>query len=103
VLRARGGRLGFNLTILIETGEESGSLGLRELCAPCRELRADLLIASDGPRVAAALPAVFPGSRGVAQLETLTIRNLAERRSGRWFRRRRRGTKRIAELSFSRV
>lgn len=29
VLRARGGRLGFNLSILVETGEESGSAGLR--------------------------------------------------------------------------
>ena len=36
VLRARGGRLGFNLTILIETSEESGSPGLREFCAQHR-------------------------------------------------------------------
>jgi acetylornithine deacetylase/succinyl-diaminopimelate desuccinylase-like protein len=32
VLRARDGRLGFNLKILIETSEESGSPGLREFC-----------------------------------------------------------------------
>ncbi|HEX9339344.1 MAG TPA: M20/M25/M40 family metallo-hydrolase, partial [Pseudonocardiaceae bacterium] len=66
VLRTRG-RLGFNLTILIETGEETGSAGLRELCADRHdELAADLLIASDGPRVAASRPTVFLGTRGTA-------------------------------------
>jgi acetylornithine deacetylase/succinyl-diaminopimelate desuccinylase-like protein len=67
VLRARGGRLGFNLKILIESSEESGSPGLREFCGQHRaELSADLLIASDGPRVAADRPTVFLGSRGSA-------------------------------------
>jgi len=65
VLRARGGRLGFNLTILIETSEESGSPGLGEFCARHRdELAADVLIGSDGPRVAAERPTVFLGTRG---------------------------------------
>ena len=85
VLRARGGRLGFNLTILIETSEESGSPGLREFCARHRDdLAADLLIASDGPRVAAGRPTVFLGSRGSA---TFTLRvPLRERayHSGNW-------------------
>ena len=45
MLAARGGRLGFNLKILIETSEESGSPGLAEFCARHREeLAADLLI-----------------------------------------------------------
>ena len=67
VLRARGGRLGFNLTILIETSEETGSPGLSQFCAgQADELAADLLIASDGPRVAAGRPTVFLGSRGAA-------------------------------------
>ena len=67
VLRARHGRLGFNLKILIETSEESGSPGLREFCARHgEELAADLLIASDGPRVAAGRPTVFLGTRGSA-------------------------------------
>ena len=49
VLRTRG-RLGFNAKFIIEMGEEIGSPGLRELCAEQRgPLRADLLIASDGP------------------------------------------------------
>ena len=69
VLRARHGRLGFNLKVLIETSEESGSPGLREFCARHRdELAADLLVASDGPRIAAgrrssSARAARPGSR----------------------------------------
>jgi len=85
VLRARGGRLGFNLTILIETSEESGSLGLRELCTRHREeLAADVLIGSDGPRVAAGRPTVYLGTRGSAWF-TLRVR-LRERsyHSGNW-------------------
>ena len=84
VLRARG-RLGFNLKILIETSEETGSPGLREFCAEHREeLAADLLVASDGPRVAAARPTVFLGSRGSASF-TLAV-PLRERsyHSGNW-------------------
>jgi acetylornithine deacetylase/succinyl-diaminopimelate desuccinylase-like protein len=85
VLRARGGRLGFNLTVLVETGEESGSAGLRELCAQRRdELSAEVLIASDGPRVAAARPTVFLGTRGTAAF-TLRV-DLRDRayHSGNW-------------------
>jgi acetylornithine deacetylase/succinyl-diaminopimelate desuccinylase-like protein len=85
VLRARRSRLGFNLKILIETGEEIGSPGLSEFCARHRdELAADLLIASDGPRVAAGSPTVFLGARGSA---TFTLRvPLRERayHSGNW-------------------
>jgi acetylornithine deacetylase/succinyl-diaminopimelate desuccinylase-like protein len=84
VLRARG-RLGFNLTILVESGEESGSPGLREFCRAHRaELAADVLIASDGPRVAASRPTVFLGSRGTAGF-TLRVA-LRERayHSGNW-------------------
>jgi acetylornithine deacetylase/succinyl-diaminopimelate desuccinylase-like protein len=85
VLHARGGRLGFNLTVLIETSEESGSPGLAEFCAQHRrELAADVLIASDGPRVAAGRATVFLGSRGSAAF-TLRV-PLRERsyHSGNW-------------------
>jgi acetylornithine deacetylase/succinyl-diaminopimelate desuccinylase-like protein len=85
VLRARGSRLGFNLTILIESGEESGSRGLREFCRQhADELGADVLIASDGTRVAAERPTVFLGSRGSAPF-TLRV-NLRDRsyHSGNW-------------------
>ncbi|HEX4706005.1 MAG TPA: peptidase dimerization domain-containing protein, partial [Pseudonocardiaceae bacterium] len=84
VLRVRG-RLGFNLKILVETAEESGSPGLREFCAAQRDaLAADLLVASDGPRVAAGRPTVFLGTRGTASF-TLRVA-LRERayHSGNW-------------------
>ena len=53
VLAERGGKLGFNLKLIIETGEESGSKGLsRDSSPPTSEkLAADVLLASDGPRV----------------------------------------------------
>ncbi|WP_048644910.1 M20/M25/M40 family metallo-hydrolase [Nitratireductor soli] len=64
-LLAVRGRLGFNLKYLIEMGEESGSLGLREICAQnAPALAADVLIASDGPRLAADQPTLFLGARG---------------------------------------
>ncbi|BBC32112.1 hypothetical protein SGFS_034060 [Streptomyces graminofaciens] len=69
LLLAEQGRLGFNLTFLFETGEEIGSPGLAEFAAAHRaELRADVLIASDGPRVDAATPTLFLGARGGVQL-----------------------------------
>src|SRR4030095_16407940 len=51
VIEARG-RLGFNAKLLIEMGEELGSPGLRTACETrATELAADVLIASDGPRL----------------------------------------------------
>src|SRR5204863_844661 len=51
VLRTRG-KLGFNLKVLLETGEEMGSPGLKEFCEQNKALlKADALIASDGPRL----------------------------------------------------
>lgn len=84
VLRARG-RLGFNLKILIETGEEIGSPGLDELCATQpADLAADLLVASDGARVAVDMPTIFLGTRGTASF-SLAVR-LRDRsyQSGPW-------------------
>ena len=65
VLQERGGRLGFNLKLIIETGEESGSKGLSEIVAANKEtLAADVLLASDGPRSAAGVPTLSTGTRG---------------------------------------
>ena len=65
VREAHGGRLGFNAKFLIETGEEIGSPDLRQVCEEhCEELRADLLLASDGPRLSAERPTIFLGCRG---------------------------------------
>jgi acetylornithine deacetylase/succinyl-diaminopimelate desuccinylase-like protein len=85
VLAARGGRLGFNVTWLVETGEETGSPGLAEFCAAHRtELAADVLIASDGPRQKRDRPTLFLGSRGVANFDlSLTLREGAHH-SGNW-------------------
>jgi acetylornithine deacetylase/succinyl-diaminopimelate desuccinylase-like protein len=85
VLRARGGRLGFNLKILIETGEETGSPGLDEFCARHGDdLAADLLIASDGPRVAAGQPTVFLGTRGSAAFTLNVALRQRAYHSGNW-------------------
>lgn len=74
VIDARGGRLGYNVKAIIEMGEETGSPGLAQICAAHRDaLAADLFIASDGPRVAAARPTMFLGSRGNLNF-TLSIR-----------------------------
>ncbi|MEC3861255.1 M20 family metallopeptidase [Mesobacterium sp. TK19101] len=64
VIETRGA-LGFNLKILIETGEETGSPGLKDFCRDNRALlAADVLIASDGPRLRPETVTVFGGSRG---------------------------------------
>jgi acetylornithine deacetylase/succinyl-diaminopimelate desuccinylase-like protein len=64
VLQAQG-RLGCNIKWLFEMGEEVGSPGLRAVCESRRgELAADVLIASDGPRLRSDLPTLFLGSRG---------------------------------------
>ena len=64
VLQERGS-LGFNVKIILETGEETGSPGLHDLCRNhAKALSADALIASDGPRLQNDTPTVFTGSRG---------------------------------------
>ncbi|MBL8332329.1 MAG: M20 family metallopeptidase, partial [Rubrivivax sp.] len=84
VLQARG-RLGFNVTWLVETGEETGSPGLAAFCAAQREaLAADALVASDGPRLARDRATVFLGTRGVVNFDlSLTLREGAHH-SGNW-------------------
>lgn len=70
VLAVREGRLVFNVKLLVEMGEEAGSPGLREVCEQHRDrLRADLFIASDGPRLQAGRPTLFLGSRGAINFE----------------------------------
>ena len=85
VAEARGGRLGFNAKVLIEMGEEPGSPGLDAFCAAHRaELAADVLIASDGPRLAAERPTLFLGSRGALNIDlSVALRDRAHH-SGNW-------------------
>ncbi|THF48326.1 M20 family metallopeptidase [Allorhizobium terrae] len=64
IIKAKG-KLGFNAKIILEMAEETGSYGLREFFHAHKEaLSADVLIASDGPRLAAETPTMFMGSRG---------------------------------------
>lgn len=84
-IAARQGRLGYNVTVLVEMGEEAGSPGLHRFCEQHRaELAADLLIACDGPRVSAGQPTLFLGSRGAVNFELrLDARDRAFH-SGNW-------------------
>ncbi|MEO8281246.1 MAG: M20 family metallopeptidase [Ideonella sp.] len=82
---AQRGRLGFNAKYLIEMGEETGSAGLRELCSEHRELfGADLLIASDGPRLRADRPTLFLGSRGSFNFDLSIEARAGGHHSGNW-------------------
>jgi acetylornithine deacetylase/succinyl-diaminopimelate desuccinylase-like protein len=84
VLATRG-RLGFNAKMLIEMGEETGSPGLREVCSEHRDLlQADLLIASDGPRLRAGRPTVFLGSRGSLNFDLSIHARAGGHHSGNW-------------------
>ena len=66
ILEARKNKLGFNVKIFMETGEERGSPGLREFCIQNKYLlTADVLISSDGPRLHKDRQTIFMGSRGV--------------------------------------
>ena len=84
VLRARG-RLGFNVKLLLEMGEEVGSPGLRAICElQAAQLCADVFIASDGPRLASDRPTLFLGSRGVMNFVLDVPLRDAGHHSGNW-------------------
>ncbi len=79
------GRLGFNVKLLLETGEETGSPGLRDFCERNRDLlAADVLIASDGPRLQPDRPTVFMGARGAANFELAADFRDGAHHSGNW-------------------
>ena len=84
VLETRGS-LNFNAKFLVEMGEERGSPGLRQFCAAYREqLKADLLIASDGPRLKETQPTIFLGSRGSLPFDLVIKAREREYHSGNW-------------------
>ncbi len=84
VLSTRG-RLGFNCKILLETDEESGSRGLEDFCRTHKQqLSADVLIASDGPRIRADRPTVALGSRGNLNFDLSVRYRSVGRHSGNW-------------------
>jgi acetylornithine deacetylase/succinyl-diaminopimelate desuccinylase-like protein len=84
VLATRG-RLGFNTKWLIEMGEEIGSPGLREVCADERGLlAADVLIASDGPRLSSQRATIYLGTRGAYPIDLWIDARAGGHHSGNW-------------------
>ena len=84
VLETRG-RFGFNVRLLLEMGEEIGSPGLRQLCETRSDmLAADVLIASDGPRLRANRPTIFLGSRGAQNFDLVVDLREGGHHSGNW-------------------
>lgn len=85
VLECRNRVLGFNLILVLEMGEEVGSPGLREFCEKHRDaLKADLFLASDGPRLSAHQPTVFLGSRGIVNFKLRVTSRALPYHSGNW-------------------
>ncbi|HEY4370675.1 MAG TPA: M20 family metallopeptidase [Burkholderiales bacterium] len=82
---AERGRLGFNAKFLIETGEEIGSPGLAEFCTREKpRLKADVLIASDGPRLSSERPTLYLGSRGAVNFDFRVRLREGAHHSGNW-------------------
>jgi acetylornithine deacetylase/succinyl-diaminopimelate desuccinylase-like protein len=66
-------------------GEEMGSPGLRELCADQTDLfKADILVASDGPRLNAERPTIFLGARGGVTFDMTIDAREGGHHSGNW-------------------
>jgi acetylornithine deacetylase/succinyl-diaminopimelate desuccinylase-like protein len=82
---AERGRLGFNVKLVLEMAEERGSKGLREFVAANAELlAADVLIASDGPRVEPGLPTIATGTRGTFHFDLVVKLRDGGVHSGHW-------------------
>jgi acetylornithine deacetylase/succinyl-diaminopimelate desuccinylase-like protein len=84
VLETRG-HLGFNAKWLIEMGEEVVSPGLHKLFMANKDLlAADVLIASDGPRLGRDRPTIFLGSRGSCSFDLWVDARQGGQHSGNW-------------------
>jgi acetylornithine deacetylase/succinyl-diaminopimelate desuccinylase-like protein len=85
VIAERGGTLGYNVKLILETGEESGSKGLSEIVAANKDkLAADVLLASDGPRSAAGVPTLSTGTRGTFHFDLVVDVRPGGVHSGNW-------------------
>lgn len=84
VLAVRG-KLGFNIKIVLEMSEEIGSPGLAEMMDTHRDtMMADVLIASDGPRLSAERPTMFMGARGGVGFDLVVDLREGAHHSGNW-------------------
>ncbi|MBR0828979.1 M20 family metallopeptidase [Bradyrhizobium manausense] len=82
---ARGGKLGFNAKFIVEMGEEIGSPDLGKVCDANRDaLKADLFMASDGPRLSADRPTLFLGCRGGIRIHLDVNLRDGGNHSGNW-------------------
>jgi len=82
---AERGKLGFNVKVVIETSEETGSPGLAEFFRQQKErLAADVLIASDGPRLQPDRATMFMGSRGGINFDLAVNLREGAHHSGNW-------------------
>jgi acetylornithine deacetylase/succinyl-diaminopimelate desuccinylase-like protein len=85
VLAERGGRLGYNIKMVLETSEERGSIGLKAFVAQhAAALKADVLIASDGPRVTPEMPTIATGTRGTYHFDLVLNLRPGGVHSGHW-------------------
>jgi acetylornithine deacetylase/succinyl-diaminopimelate desuccinylase-like protein len=82
---AERGSLGFNVTFLVETGEEVGSPGLRAFLQHHRDLcAADVFIGLDGPRKNKAIPELSLGARGGLTFDLVLNLRAGSHHSGHW-------------------
>ena len=85
VMAERGGRLGFNAKVLVETGEEQGSPGLRALLQAEKDrLAADVFIGLDGPRQTTFMPEMKLGARGGVAFDLVVKLRDHAHHSGHW-------------------
>jgi acetylornithine deacetylase/succinyl-diaminopimelate desuccinylase-like protein len=82
---AERGQLGFNAKVLVETGEEQGSPGLRELLrAEKTRLASDAFIGLDGPRQTTFMPEMKLGARGGVAFDLVVHCRDHAHHSGHW-------------------
>ncbi|MBR0667006.1 M20/M25/M40 family metallo-hydrolase [Roseomonas hellenica] len=82
---AERGRLGFNVKLMVETGEEAGSPGLQEILRRDRALcAADVFIAFDGLRQSTTIPEVTLGTRGSVAMDLVVALREGGFHSGHW-------------------
>lgn len=85
VQQERGGTLGFNVKMIIEMAEETGSAGLHDVIrANKADFAADVFIASDGPRVSPARATIVLGNRGGALFDLVCDLRSGGHHSGNW-------------------
>ena len=83
--KARGGNLGFNAKVIIETGEERGSIGLAAFLEGNIDLlAADVFIGVDGPRQCFSRPEIRLGNRGVVAFDLAVNLRDGSHHSGHW-------------------